>query len=57
MKMNKFFKSIAKVFKPIIKFIDKKIILPITKITVAISQKIKINGRGFERLLTKTPGL
>ena len=55
--MNKFFRMIKKFFKGIARFIDKKIILPITKFFVSISNKFKGNGRNFEKLLTKKPGL
>lgn len=55
--MNKIFKSISKFFKKIGKFIDKKIILPIAKFFVGISNKFKGNGRSFEKILTRKPGL
>ena len=55
--MNKVFKSISKFFKKIGKFIDKKIILPIAKFFVGISNKFKGNGRSFEKILTRKPGL
>lgn len=47
----------SKLFKAIGKFIDKKIVLPITRVFVAISNKIKLNGRGFEKFITRKPGL
>ena len=55
--MNKVFKSISKFFKKIGKLIDKKIILPIAKFFVGISNKFKGNGRSFEKILTRKPGL
>ncbi len=50
MKMNKIFKAIGH-------FIDKKIILPIAKFFAGITNKFKGNGRNFERILTRKPGL
>ena len=47
----------SKIFKAIVHFIDKKIILPITKFFVTISEKFKGNGRNFEKVLTRKPGL
>ena len=41
--MNKIIKPFKKILKAISKFIDKKIILPITSFCVGISKKIKIN--------------
>ena len=55
--MNKTLKALKKITKVIVKFIDKKIVLPITRVVVAISSKFKINGRNFERFVTKKPGL
>ena len=55
--MNKIFRAIGHLFKVIGRFIDKKIILPITKFFVGISNKFKGNGRNFEKLLTRKPGL
>lgn len=55
--MNKFKKIIKNTIKSVGRFIDKKIILPITKFVVNISKKFKINGRSFERIITKKPGL
>ena len=56
-KMSKLFKAIGKVFKRLSNFIDKKIVLPITKFFVAISNRFKGNGRNFERIITRKPGL
>lgn len=50
MKMNKIFRAIGH-------FIDKKIILPIAKFFAGITNKFKGNGRNFERILTRKPGL
>lgn len=55
--MSKIFKTIGHLFRKFAHFIDKKIILPITKFFVAISNKFKKNGKGFEIILTKKPGL
>ena len=49
--------KMSKIFKAIARLIDKKIILPITKIVVAIGNKFKGNGRGIERILSRKPGL
>lgn len=57
MQMNKFFKAIGHLFRVIGHFIDKKIVLPITKFFVYVSNKFKGNGRNFEKLLTRKPGL
>lgn len=48
--MSKFFKSIGR-------FIDKKIVLPITKFFVKLLSIFKGNGRNFEIFLTKKIGL
>ena len=56
-RMSKIFKAIGNLFKKIAKFIDKRIVLPITKLFVAISNKFKGNGRNFERIITRKPGL
>lgn len=47
----------SKIFKAIWKFIDKKIVLPITRFFVGISNKFKGNGKGLEKALTRKPGL
>ena len=57
MMMNKIFKVIKKLVKNISKFIDKKIVLPITRFFVSITKKVNLNGRGFERLITSKSGL
>ena len=46
-----------KLFKAIGHLIDKKIILPITKFFVFISNKLKGNGRNIEKILSKKSGL
>lgn len=56
-KMNKLFKAIGRFFKSIARFIDKKIVLPITKFFVAISNKFNGNGKNLEKILTKKSGL
>ncbi len=55
--MNKIFNFIFRVLKRITRFIDKKIILPITKFFVGISNRFKGNGRNFEKIITRKPGL
>lgn len=57
MTMNKLLNAIRRIIKSIGKFIDKKIILPITKFFVSISNKFNGNGRNFEKILTKKSGL
>ncbi|MEG2351333.1 MAG: CdaR family protein [Bacilli bacterium] len=56
-KTNKIFNGFSRFFKLIGKFIDKKIILPITRFFVALSEKLKFDNRGFEKALTKKSGL
>lgn len=46
-------KSIKKFFKNIYKFIDKKIIIPITKFFVTIGKKLKITDKPLEASLSK----
>jgi len=55
--MNKIFKAIGHLFRVIGHFVDKKIVLPITKFFVGVSNKFKGNGRNFEKILTRKPGL
>ena len=47
-------KIIKKIFGGIWKFIDKKIIIPITRLVLKISKKFNKSGRLFEKWLTKT---
>ncbi len=49
----KIVKSIKKFFKAITNFIDKKIVVPITKLILAISSKFDPNNRKFENLLSR----
>lgn len=55
--MNKIIKVIKKILNAIGKFVDKKIVLPITRFFVSITKKINFNGRGFEKLITSKTGL
>lgn len=55
--MNKILKSFLNFFKKIWQFFDKKIILPITKFFVNITNKFKGDGRSFEKIITRKPGL
>lgn len=57
MKMSKAMKIIRNLFKKIARFFDKKVVLPITKFFVGISNKFKGNGRSFEKIITRKPGL
>ena len=57
MKMSKTMKIIRNLFKKIARFFDKKVVLPITKFFVGISNKFKGNGRSFEKIITRKPGL
>jgi len=52
--MKKMFKAIANFFNRIWKFIDKKIILPITRLITFISGKFSKPGKKFESWLSKT---
>ena len=51
--MKKILKSINKFFFSIIKFIDRKIILPITKLVLNITGKFDKSGKFFENWLSK----
>lgn len=55
--MNKIRIKIISFIKGIFNFFDKKLILPLTRLVTSITSKLKINGRGFERLLSKKTGL
>lgn len=52
--MKKMFKAIINFFNRIWKFIDKKIILPFTKLITFVSGKISKPGKKFESWLSKT---
>lgn len=52
--MKKMFKGIKIFFKNIAHLIDKKIILPITKLVLNISNKFDKSGRKFENWLSKS---
>lgn len=52
--MKKTMKAISIFFKNLIKLIDKKIIVPITKLIVLITSKFDRSGRRIENWLTKT---
>ena len=52
--MKKIMKAIKIFFKNIIKIIDKKIIVPITKLIVLVTSKFGKSGRFIENWLTKT---
>ncbi len=43
--------------RKIVRFIDKKIITPITKFYVWISEKLKTDGKGFEKLFSRKSSL
>ena len=55
--MNKIFKPFVSLFTAVFKFIDKKIVLPITKFFVKISNLFNKNGRGIDKILSKKSGL
>ena len=47
-------KTFSRFLKSIAKFIDKKIVVPITKIILGVTSKFDKSGRKFENWLTKT---
>ncbi len=49
----KILKSIRNFFKKIITFIDKRIVVPITKLVLLITSKFDANSRKFENLLSR----
>ena len=51
--MKKILKSIKSFFLAIWKFIDKKIILPITKLVLGVTGKFDNSGKSFENWLSK----
>ena len=50
----KILKMIKNFFLKISSFIDKKIVVPITKLVLFISSKFDKNGRKLENLLSRT---
>ena len=46
-------KTANNIFNPIIKFFDKKIITPITKLIVKSSSKFDNSGKKLEKILSK----
>ena len=48
---------IKKILQPIIKIIDKIIIIPITKVIVTISKKFGDSGKNLEKFLSKSNNL
>lgn len=52
--MKNIFKTIIKFFKSIWKFIDRKIILPFTKLITFVTDKFSKPGKQFESWLSKT---
>ena len=48
---------IKKIFKPIINFFDKIIIIPITKLILNISKNFSDSGKNFEKFLSKSNNL
>ena len=52
--MKKIAKILSSIFKPFIKFIDKYIVTPITKLVVSISSKFNKSGKRLETWLSKT---
>jgi len=48
---------IKKIFQPIFKFIDKIIIIPITKMIVILSKKFGNSGKNLEKFLSKSNNL
>ena len=51
--MKKILKSISKFFLTVWKFIDKRIVLPITKIVLGLTNKFDKSGKFFENWLSK----
>lgn len=52
--MKKIFKSLSIFFKNIWKIVDKKIILPMTKLVVAITDSFDSSGKRFEKWLSSS---
>lgn len=57
MKTKKTFRIIRLFFKKLYKLFDSKVILPITKFFVKIGSRFKINGYGFEKIISRKNGL
>ncbi|HOZ54009.1 MAG TPA: CdaR family protein, partial [Bacilli bacterium] len=57
MKIKRTFRIIKLFFKKLYNLFDKKVILPITKFFVNISSRFKINGYGFEKIISRKNGL
>lgn len=55
--MKKFLNTLANIFKAIYKFIDKIIITPISRLVFKISEYIKNNNGGLEKILNKPKAL
>lgn len=55
--MKKIIKGIGKFFHSIISFFDRKIIIPITKLVLKITEKFDKSSRRFENWLSKTSTL
>ena len=53
----KLVKSIKRFVKKIATFVDKKIVVPITKLVLLITSKFDKNGRKFENLLSRNTTL
>lgn len=52
--MKKSFKILEKIFSPLIKFIDKFIVVPLTKFFLMLSKLSNKNGKYIEKWITKT---
>ena len=52
--MKKLFRAMSNFFKGIWKFIDKKLILPFTKLITFVTNKVNKPGKTFETWLSKT---
>ena len=50
-------KSIKKIFKPLINFVDKFVISPITRVILLVSKKFENSGKNLEKMLSKTNNL
>lgn len=55
--MKKITRAISRLIRILIKVVDKKIVLPITKCFVWISNKLKGNGRDFEKIIANKTGM